>query len=130
MMSTASQATQFTKSNDSIWVQIDDRTGLITSLPATTSETLIEQMEALRTQLQAKKTRWARIAEEQAFSLADSLIAIVMPGGILYAAIIEQRHSQAIKRLKDANTHLDDMTQNLTEYRLTIMDQTIMIATL
>lgn len=130
LISTISQATNTIKSNDSTWIQIDDKTGPITSLPATTSEELIGQMEEVRSDLQAQKARLTRAVEEKEFSITDGLITIIMPGGFLYAAIIKQLHSQAILHMKNISAHLDDITQNLTEYRLAIMDQTVMVAIL
>ena len=130
LISTISQANNAIASNDSSWIQVDDKTGLITSLPTTTAEELIGQMEEVRSNLQVQKARLSRIAEEQEFSIADGFIALIVPGGLLYAAIIEQQHSQTIERMKDMSAYLDDMTQNLAEYRLAVMDQTVMVAIL
>lgn len=128
LISTASQATN--EYNDSIWIQVDEKTGLINSLPAATPEELIGQMEEVRSDLQAQKACLTRITEERKFSITDGLITIIIPGGLIYAAIIEQQHSQAIERMKNISAYLDDMTQNLAEYRLAAVDQSIMVAIL
>jgi len=133
LISAVSQATNtigptLLKSSDSVWIQVNNKTGLINSLPATNSAELIGQMEEMRSNLQAQKARLTRIAEERKFGIKESLITIIMPGGLLYAAIKQQQRHQAVVRMKDASTHLDEMTRNLAEYRSATFGKTMLAA--
>lgn len=134
LISAAAQAANTTgtgplESTDSVWIQVNPGTGLINSLPATIPAELIGRMEAMRAGLRAQKTRLARIAQERRFSPRDALVSIVLPGGLLYAAMVQQRHYQAAERAKEASARLDEMNRNLAEYRSILFGSPLMVAT-
>ena len=89
-----------------ILIQENEKSGLITSLPAVSINRLLEEMGEARSNLQAHKAELFRIAEARKFNINDGLITAVMPGGLLYAAIVQQRHRQAINKLNNVTARL------------------------
>jgi hypothetical protein len=80
-------------------------------------------MEAICADLEMQIAGLTRLAKEKKFSVKDGLITVILPGGLIYAAIVQQQYDQAVIRIKNAAARLDEMTRSLTEYRLTNVAQ-------
>lgn len=102
---------------DTIWTKMDSKSGLIISLPASSPGKLKEELAKTNSKLQMLKSTLTRTVEEKRFTLEDGFISAVMPGGLVYAAIIQHWHRQAVSRLNDVNRQLDELSGDLDNLR-------------
>ncbi len=103
-------------SDSTVWIYINSESEFITSLPTLSSNELIQEMRRMGSKLQDRKLKLAQAAEAKKFKTSDSLIALVMPGGLLYAAAMQFRHKQAVQQLNDASAQLNELNSNLVEF--------------
>jgi len=103
-------------SDSAVWVYVNKESGFITSLPTLTSRELIQEMGRVSSNLQNHKLKLIQDVEAKEFKTSDSLIALIMPGGLFYAATIKLRHKQAIQQLSNTTAQLDEVNRNLTEF--------------
>jgi len=106
----------------------NEKSGLIISLPATSTNGLLEEMGEARANLQAHQTKLSRIAEDCEFNVSDGLITAIMPGGLLYAAVVQQRHHQAVERLNSVTARVDELTREIIEFQAAAFGQNLLAA--
>ncbi|HEC16657.1 MAG TPA: hypothetical protein ENI99_08840 [Sedimenticola sp.] len=111
-----------------ILLQTNRESGLIISLPAVSVNGLFEEMGEVRSNLQAHKAELSRMAEARKFNISDGLITVVMPGGFLYAAIVQQRHHLAVEKLNNVTARLDELTQEIARFRTVAFEQNLVVA--
>jgi hypothetical protein len=87
---------------------VTDAEGYSTSLRMVDVKTLTQRIRTSRSTLQGQRDALAKQVAKQRFSSLDTLITIVMPGGLLYAAI--KRGSQLEKR-----QDLAQLTQDINQ---------------
>ncbi len=85
-----------------------DTDGFCTSFRVVENGTLTKRIRAGRSTLQQRQATLAQRVSKQKFSGLDALITIVMPGGLLYAAI--KRSNQLVKRQE-----LTQLTQDINQ---------------
>lgn len=83
--------------------------GLITRLQTVDSVTLTGQVQALRSQLIARKQQLVEEVDEKQLDSGDALLTILMPGGLLYAGY----RKAALER---ARNDLAEVSEDITEY--------------
>jgi hypothetical protein len=108
--------------HDSTWNQLDEESGLVTSLPSTTSGRLIREMNWLQADLNSHKEQLTESVDASKFTFGDGIITAAMPGGLLYAAIKKRRHQQVVEQLNKVDLELSHLTQDLAEYQATVHD--------
>lgn len=104
-------------SDSTVWISINKESGFIISLPTLTSSDLIQEMGRDSSNLQNLKLKLAQAAEDKKFTSNDSLIALAMPGGLLYAAAIKFRHKKAVQQLNNTSAQLNELNSNLIEFK-------------
>ena len=104
--------------DSTVWTYVNKASGLITSLPTVTPGELIQEMGRASSNLQIRKIKLAQAAEAKRFKTSDSVIALAMPGGILYAAAKKFRHKQAVQQLNNVSTQLNTMKRSLLIFKL------------
>lgn len=110
------------------WVEVNTGSGLITNLPAVNVNGLLAEMGEVRSSLQSRKEKLARAARASKFDLKDGLITVVVPGGLLYAMAVQQRHHRAMEKLAEVTVHLDNLTEEIIEFRSATTRQRLMAA--
>jgi hypothetical protein len=83
--------------------------GFVTQLPAVDNIALVEQLNELRSSLILHKQELASELEEKKFDTGDAVLALVMPGGLLYAGYKKAAYARA-------SQNLDDVSENIAEY--------------
>lgn len=105
---------------ESTWNQLSEENGLVTSLPSTSSGRLIQEINGLQDNLHSYKNRLTQDASSSKFTFKDGIVTAVMPGGLLYAAIKKHRHQQTVDQLDQVNWQINNLSQDLTEYKAMI----------
>lgn len=80
-------------------------------------ETFVERQQELEQLVQNKK-----------LDAGDAIIAIVMPGGLLYAGYRKQEFEQAKKNLLAVKAEINDLSNDLTELYKQISSQSLVVA--
>ena len=88
----------------------------------------LNKWERLHSKLQLQKEELARLEQDRKFNFKDGLITVVVPGGLLYAAAIQQRHKQTKMALDNVTIRLDELTQEIIEFRFTTSRQSLLAA--
>lgn len=113
----------------SIWIQMDSQSGLVISLPAVSPYELMEQLAKTQSELEAQKSDLTRIAQESKFTIEDGIITAVMPGGLVYAAYVSQRHLRAVTRLASVSRQLIELSEDLSKFRAANIESTLLAST-
>jgi hypothetical protein len=90
-------------------VNMTGQEGFVTQLPAVDSGTLVEQLRALRSALIAHKQILAGELEAKQFDSGDAVLALVMPGGLLYAGYKKAAYARA-------KNNMDEVSENIVAY--------------
>jgi pyruvate/oxaloacetate carboxyltransferase len=85
----------------------------IVQLPAVDHETLIEQLEILRSQLLQRKQALVLLVADEKLDSRDALITVLLPGGLLYAGYKKVRYEQARSELAQVNADIDEFSNDL-----------------
>jgi hypothetical protein len=85
----------------------------IVQLPNVDREALIAQVEMLRSQLIKRKQVLVDIVAEKKLDSGDALIAILMPGGLLYAGYKKVRYEQTVNELSHVSSDIEEFSNDL-----------------
>ena len=85
-----------------------DSEGFCTSLPQVENITLTHHIREWRTNLLEQQQRLAERVEQLKFSALDAVITLVMPGGLLYAAVKRGNH---LEKRQDLSLLTQDIEQ-------------------
>lgn len=85
----------------------------IVQLPAVDRESLIEQIEILRSQLLQRKQALVLLVADEKLDSRDALITVLLPGGLLYAGYKKVRYEQARSELAQVNADIDEFSNDL-----------------
>ncbi len=83
--------------------------GFVIQLPAVDIDALAEQLRELRSSLISRKQELANELETKQFDSGDTLLALVMPGGLIYAGYKKAAYARA-------RHDLDEVSENIAEY--------------
>ena len=90
-----------------------DPAGFCTSLRLVEHETLTQHIRAGRSTLLRQQTALTQHVEKQKFSGMDTLITLVMPGGLLYAAVKHGKQLEKRQELKQLTQDIQQLTGDL-----------------
>lgn len=102
-----------TQSDQPVLVSMIDQKGFVVQLPAIDSGTLLEQLRVLRSALIAHKQVLAGKLDEKRFDSGDALLAVVMPGGLLYAGYKKAAHARALNNLEEISKNIATYSDDL-----------------
>ena len=83
--------------------------GLVIQLPAVDIDALAEQLRELRSSLISRKQKLTNELETKRFDSDDTLLALVLPGGLIYAGYKKAAYERA-------RHNLDEVSENIAEY--------------
>lgn len=89
------------------WHYINTGDDLIVNIPAQATLDLLSRLQKLRSKLNEQKLRLMQDSDNTTFTATDAILALLMPGGLLYAAHKKQRHSDSMKNLEMVSLQLD-----------------------
>ena len=91
--------------------------GLVANFPAHDASATLQHVRSFQSNLQTRQTQCAENVENTRFKAHDTLITIVMPGGLLYAAAKKQQHEQAKQAYADITQQLQELQQDLAHFK-------------
>jgi pyruvate/oxaloacetate carboxyltransferase len=91
--------------------------GLVANIPAHDASATLQHVQSFHSNLQTRQSQCAENVEETRFKAHDTLITIVMPGGLLYAAAKQQQHEQAKQAYTDVTQQLQELQQDLAHFQ-------------
>jgi len=87
--------------------------GFYTDLPAVNSNQLIGLIRAYRASLTHREQEIMQYLEENRLDAKDLLIAAILPGGLLYAAVRKGNLEQAKIELAEMSEDVDELSRDL-----------------
>ena len=94
-------------------VSMTDSRGFVIQLPVVDSSALVEQVNALRSAEIARKQVLAGELAETQFDAGDTMLALVMPGGLLYAGYKKAAHARARENLGEVSETIAAYSEDL-----------------
>lgn len=86
---------------------------LVIHLPEIDHEALAEQVGILRSQLIQHKQKLVQIVADKKLDGGDTIITVIMPGGLLYAGYKTARYEQAKIKLARVNADIEEFSSDL-----------------
>jgi hypothetical protein len=99
--------------------------GFYIDLPAVSLERLIQQVRAYRASLAHREQQLARYVDEHGLDAKDTLITVILPGGLLYAAIRTENLRQAKAELTEVGDDMEALARDLLAMQAAAGDLTV-----
>jgi len=107
------------------WLNIEHDDGLTSQLPATTPLELFHQVRALRNNLVARQFALKKTLADSEFGATNTLITLIMPGGLVYGAYKRLQHRQAEFEFRDVTSEISQLSRDLEMLKLTTGENTV-----
>jgi hypothetical protein len=95
------------------WATTANDGGFYVDLPAVSPDKLMTLIRAYRTFLTRREAEIAKYLDENQLDAKDTLITIIMPGGLLYAAIRTGNLEQAKAELAEVTEDMEELSSDL-----------------
>ena len=82
-------------------------------LPGVDREELVDLVTTLRSRLILRKQELVQTVEDSQFEGSDTILAAILPGGLLYAGFQKVRHEQAMEELDQVNAEIEKYTSDI-----------------
>jgi hypothetical protein len=102
--------------------------GMVMNMPAQGATDTLRHVRSFHADLKARQAQCAEDVEDTRFKTHDTLITIVMPGGLLYAAAKQQRHVQAKQAYAQVSQQLQDLQKDLAHFQTTSSETVFALA--
>lgn len=99
--------------------------GFYVALPAVDTGRLIERISAQRVSLTQREQEIMQYLEDHQLGARDVLITLIMPGGLIYAAVRKGNLQQAQAELDQLNSALDELSRDLVAMQAVAGDLTM-----
>jgi len=87
--------------------------GFYTALPAVDNRQLIDLLRLYRVALEQREGEVSRYLEENQLDTKDMLITVIMPGGLVYAAVRKANLEEARDELTEITEDMDELSRDL-----------------
>lgn len=111
---------------DILWAPKTVKGGFTIKLPGIDNDALVDEIAALKTALMHDKKLLSREAEQKRFTSKDTMLAALLPGGLLYAVYKKNAHAQAVRVYAQVSDQLKEITADLKTFTTT--DGPVMVA--
>lgn len=85
----------------------------VIQLPGVDREALIERVRTLRSQLIQRKQALVKVIADKKMDSSDTVIASIMPGGLIYAAYKKTSYEQSRNELAGINADIEECSDDL-----------------
>lgn len=92
---------------------INQENGLVINIPASKTHEVIGKVQGYQSELHAQQRKCIEDVENSRIKTKDTLIAIIVPGGLIYLAGKKQQNIQATEDLKNVNAQLSNLENDL-----------------
>jgi hypothetical protein len=99
--------------------------GFYVALPTVDADRLIERISAQRASLTQREQELMQYLEDHQLGARDVLITLVMPGGLIYAAVRKGNLQQAQAELDQLNSAMDELSRDLVAMQAVAGDLTM-----
>ncbi len=99
--------------------------GFYVALPAVDSDRLLERISAQQASLTRREQEITQYLEDHQLGTRDVLITIIMPGGLIYAAVRKGNLQQAQAELEQINAAMDELSRDLLAMQAVAGDLTV-----
>ena len=108
------------------WAPKTVKGGFTVKVPSIDNDVLIDEIAALKIALIRDKQLLSSKVEQKRFKSKDTVLAALLPGGMIYAAYKKSAHAQAVKDVEQVSSQIKEITTDLAA--LTTIDGPILIA--
>lgn len=108
------------------WVPETIKGGFTVNVPSIDNDVLIGEIATLKIALIRDKQLLSSKVEQKRFKSKDTVLAALLPGGMIYAAYKKSAHAQAVKDVEQVSSQIKEITTDLAA--LTTIDGPILIA--
>jgi hypothetical protein len=95
------------------WTHTVNAEGLYIDLPSVDYNQLINLIRTSHVQLTQREQEITKYLDDNQMNSKDAVIAAILPGGLLYAAVRKNNLEQAKTRLAKVNEMMDDLSYDL-----------------
>jgi len=99
--------------------------GFYIDLPAVSLERLIKQVRAYRAALAQREEQLAQYVDEHGLDVKDTVLTVILPGGLLYAAIRTENLRQAKAELAEVGDDMEALARDLLVMQAAAGDLTV-----
>ena len=85
----------------------------VIQLPGVDREALIERVRTLRSELIQRKQALVKVIADKKMDSSDTVIASIMPGGLIYAAYKKTSYEQSRNELAGINADIEECSDDL-----------------
>jgi hypothetical protein len=99
------------------WLPETDAQGLTVNMPRIDNDVLATRLAELQARLKQDKVSLSKQVEQTRMKGKDTVLAAVLPGGLIYAAYKKTVHSRAVKQYKLVETQLAVIDQDIASFK-------------
>jgi hypothetical protein len=108
------------------WTPKTVKGGFTVNVPGIDNDALVDEIAALKIGLMHDEKLLSHKVEQKRFKNKDTVLAALMPGGLLYAAIKKNAHARIVQEHELVSSRLKEITTDLTA--LTAIDGPVELA--
>ena len=108
------------------WTPKTVKGGFTVKLPGIDNDALVDEVAALKIALMHDKKLLSSEVEQKRFKSGNTVLAALLPGGLIYAAYKKNAHAQAVRDYEQVSSQLKEITTDLAV--LTTIDGPILVA--
>jgi len=95
------------------WTPTENEGGFYTALPAVNNKQLVGLIRNYQEALTQREQEITRYLDENRLDTADVLITVIMPGGLIYAAVRKANLEEARAELTEITDDMDELSRDL-----------------
>lgn len=95
------------------WTPTENEGGFYTALPAVNNKQLVGLLRNYQEALTQREQEITRYLDENRLDTADVLITVIMPGGLIYAAVRKANLEEARAELTEITDDMDELSRDL-----------------
>lgn len=108
------------------WTPQAIKGGFTVNVPGINNDALVDEIAALKIALRHDKKLLSLQAEQKRFKSKDTVLAALLPGGLIYAAYKKNAHARAVQDYELTSSQLKEITTELIA--LSTIDGPIQVA--
>jgi hypothetical protein len=101
------------------WLPVTGAHGLTVKMPHIDNDVLALRLTELQTRLELDKHSLSERVEQTRMKGKDTVLAAVLPGGLIYAAYKKTSHQRAVKQYERVETQLAEIDQDMASFPVT-----------
>lgn len=99
------------------WLPETGAQGLTVNMPRIENDVLVVRLAELQTSLKQDMVSLGEQVEQTRMKSKDTVLAAILPGGLIYAAYKKSAHSRAVKQYELVETQLATIDQDIETFQ-------------